>query len=129
MKKYLFVLCAFLLTACQHNEKPCSYYQSMAEQPVYFGFNSDKIKETDNLDEGLIFLKGHRFRRIQLDGYADEIGGETNYNNNLSLKRAEAVRDYMIDQGIAEKRITVFGHGIEKGNPHKTHRRVDITIK
>lgn len=132
MKKYLFVFCAIALTACQHNEKPCSYYRSMAETPVYFDFGSSQIQEQSKvtLDEGLIFLKGHRFRRIQLDGFADEIGGESDFNNDLSLKRAETVRDYLINQGIAEKRIvTVVGHGVEKGKPRKSHRRVDITVK
>ena len=42
---------------------------------------------------------------IQISGHTDDVG-EVQYNIDLSLKRAKAVRDYLISKGIAANRIT-----------------------
>lgn len=48
--------------------------------------------------------------RVQLDGFADE-RGETSYNQALSAKRAEHIRDVLQEHGVADSRITVTAHG------------------
>jgi outer membrane protein OmpA-like peptidoglycan-associated protein len=48
--------------------------------------------------------------QIRLDGFADERGDET-YNQELSLRRVEYVRDLLIGSGIPASRITVNAHG------------------
>jgi outer membrane protein OmpA-like peptidoglycan-associated protein len=45
-----------------------------------------------------------------LEGYTDSIGGNQ-YNLQLSRKRAETVRDYLISQGVAAASLTVEGLG------------------
>lgn len=47
---------------------------------------------------------------VRLDGYADPRGDES-YNQELSLQRAEAVRDQLVDAGIDPARIRIFAHG------------------
>ena len=47
---------------------------------------------------------------VLLTGHADRIGSEA-YNQNLSQRRADAVRAYMIDQGIEAKRIQTAAKG------------------
>jgi outer membrane protein OmpA-like peptidoglycan-associated protein len=47
---------------------------------------------------------------IQLDGFADE-RGDADYNQNLSARRAENVREILTSNGIAESRIKVAAHG------------------
>ncbi len=47
---------------------------------------------------------------VQLDGFADE-RGDTDYNQNLSARRAEHVRNILISNGVDESRITVAAHG------------------
>jgi outer membrane protein OmpA-like peptidoglycan-associated protein len=47
---------------------------------------------------------------IQLDGFADE-RGDADYNQNLSARRAEHVREILTSNGIAESRIKVAAHG------------------
>ena len=47
---------------------------------------------------------------IQLDGYADE-RGDADYNQQLSARRAEHVRDILMSNGIAESRINLAAHG------------------
>jgi len=48
--------------------------------------------------------------RVQLDGFADE-RGDTDYNQDLSRKRVEFVRDQLISAGVHPTRISVSAHG------------------
>ena len=133
MKKYL-VLClsAIMLTACVgHNRLECAEHERNAKSPVYFKFNSlqPTTASKARLKDGLIYLTGHRFKKVQLDGYSDAQGGNTWYNIDLSRRRAEKVRDIMVEGGVAEKRINVDGHGVQQGLPYRMYRRVDVTIK
>ena len=45
-----------------------------------------------------------------IEGYASS-DGEEQYNVQLSLNRAEAVRDYLIKLGVAAERLDVKGFG------------------
>jgi len=47
---------------------------------------------------------------VLLIGHADRIGSEA-YNQKLSQRRADAVRAYLIDQGIEAKRIETAAKG------------------
>ena len=127
----LLILCSIcaVLAACQHGDKPCTYYQEKLEIPVYFQFDKSDISSEAraNLDEGVEFLRKHRFRRIRIDAYADQIGSDE-YNEKLTHKRAEAIRDYILSKGIAEKRIYIHCHGKEKGTDYQKHRRVNVTV-
>jgi outer membrane protein OmpA-like peptidoglycan-associated protein len=51
--------------------------------------------------------------RVMVEGHTDSIGSEA-YNMKLSVRRAEAVRAYLVKQGIAESRIDVKGFGKSK---------------
>ncbi|MER3330287.1 MAG: OmpA family protein, partial [Candidatus Kapaibacterium sp.] len=42
----------------------------------------------------------------------DDIGGDE-YNKNLSMSRAEAVRDYLIKKGVRSDRLIANGYGEE----------------
>jgi outer membrane protein OmpA-like peptidoglycan-associated protein len=70
--------------------------------------------------------------RVRLDGYADARGDE-NYNQALSLKRAEHVRDLLTDNGVPGERIRVAGHG-ERSAPaasaddYAFERKVAVTL-
>lgn len=62
------------------------------------------VQGTGNLQYDLIIVVG----------YADRIGSEE-YNKNLSLRRAEAVKDHLVSRGIDPSRIFVDGKG--EANP------------
>ena len=51
--------------------------------------------------------------RVSVEGHTDSMGTDA-YNQRLSERRAAAVRDYMIAQGIASERITTKGWGESK---------------
>ena len=72
--------------------------------------------------------------RVQIFGHTDNIGTDE-YNQELSLRRAEAVRDYLVEAGLDPSIITVKGFG--KSNPlvegtsaaaRAKNRRVEIGI-
>ena len=133
MKKYLsFVACALALVACSNgHDHSCAYYRSNLESPVYFEFGTANItaESKKKISEGVVFLQNHRFKHVQLDGYADEIGGDTESNMELSRDRVEAVRDFLVENGVAKRRISMSWHGVRKGKPYNKNRRVEITVK
>jgi outer membrane protein OmpA-like peptidoglycan-associated protein len=47
---------------------------------------------------------------IEVDGYTDNVGGDE-MNQKLSENRAGAVRDYLIEQGVANNSVTTKGFG------------------
>ena len=51
--------------------------------------------------------------RLQINGHTDN-AGQPEVNRMLSLKRAEAVREYLIAQGISATRLEAKGFGSEK---------------
>jgi outer membrane protein OmpA-like peptidoglycan-associated protein len=77
-------------------------------------------------------VSGNPEIQIRLDGFADERGDET-YNQELSVRRAEHVRDVLVSNGIPASRITVNAHG-ESPAPDATvdsfalERRVSLTL-
>lgn len=77
-----------------------------------FGFGSAKITE-----EGAAMLNGliARMAGVNVDviiasGYADRIGSEA-ANDALSAKRAEAVKAYLVKNGVASKLVSTQGLG------------------
>ncbi|MAT89484.1 MAG: cell envelope biogenesis protein OmpA [Flavobacteriaceae bacterium] len=79
---------------------------------VYFRFNSD-VPETYSLDAInylTLYMKENPGKNAELIGYADEIGNEA-YNQRLSERRANKVRDILVAAGISQSRITVTAGG------------------
>jgi OOP family OmpA-OmpF porin len=55
-------------------------------------------------------LEGHDVDKITVEGYTDSTG-DAAFNQQLSVKRANAVKDEMVRNGIDASLITVIGHG------------------
>ena len=55
-------------------------------------------------------LKDQPQRSIRIEGYTDSRGSASD-NLDLSQRRADAVRDFLIDNGISPRRITARGYG------------------
>jgi peptidoglycan-associated lipoprotein len=51
--------------------------------------------------------------QIQIEGHADE-RGTREYNLSLSARRATAVRNFLINEGIASRRISSIAYGKER---------------
>lgn len=82
--------------------------------PVRFGFNSADIdpaarRQLDALAQGIRLLPAER--AVRIEGHTDAVGGE-DYNERLSQRRAQAVRQYLVSQhGIAPQRLHAVGLG------------------
>ncbi|MEM1025536.1 MAG: OmpA family protein [Myxococcota bacterium] len=83
-----------------------------ALENVRFGFDSDAIHPSQRplLDEIARKLKEVPGVRLTIVGHACDIGPEP-YNLRLSVRRAQAVRRYLIGRGVHDERIAVEGRG------------------
>jgi outer membrane protein OmpA-like peptidoglycan-associated protein len=50
---------------------------------------------------------------VQVEGYTDSVGSDE-YNQKLSENRANAVRDFLVTQGVQPTNITAAGYGKTK---------------
>jgi outer membrane protein OmpA-like peptidoglycan-associated protein len=86
------------------------------------------------LDQLAQFLTDQPGRRVQIDGFTDSVGTDS-YNQDLSQRRADAVKSALIARGINPSRIGSQGYG--KGFPvagnvdsggRQLNRRVEVVI-
>ena len=66
-----------------------------------------------NLDNAVNVLKKNPTLEIRIEGHTDNIGS-MEYNLELSQKRAEAIKEYLVGNGINESRITTIGIGFSQ---------------
>lgn len=102
-------------------------------RPVYFRFNSAELQITDIpfLHELIEYMRKNEKTNLSIEGYADGIGSYR-ANKNISLARAETVKDYLVKMGIDKKRLETRGNGFVKEQPEDTlqySRRVDFIIR
>ncbi len=86
--------------------------QAGIEMDLLFRTDEDELGITTDskLRELAVSLSTMPDIYIQLDGFADE-RGDAEYNQRLSARRAEHVRDVLISNGVAESRIKLAAHG------------------
>jgi outer membrane protein OmpA-like peptidoglycan-associated protein len=87
------------------------------------------------LDQVAEVLLTSRERKLTVEGYTDS-QGSVNFNLDLSQRRADAVRSYLVERGYQGDLIQA--HGLGKGNPiadngsaegRANNRRVEIIIE
>ena len=86
--------------------------KTLTLEGVNFDFDKSFIRQADvsNLDQDVATLKEWGDVKVEVAGHTDSIGTD-NYNMGLSLRRANAVRDYLINKGIAAENLTAKGYG------------------
>src|SRR3984957_11766009 len=62
------------------------------------------------LDQLAQFLSEHKDRRVEIDGFTDSVGTDS-YNEDLSRRRADAVKSALLVRGIDSSRISTQGYG------------------
>jgi len=79
---------------------------------VHFDFDKAVIRPdaVPVLDEAVRTLKEEGTVAVIVAGHTDSVGSDK-YNMKLSLRRANAVRDYLVKQGIPASRIRTEGLG------------------
>jgi outer membrane protein OmpA-like peptidoglycan-associated protein len=86
--------------------------RKMILRGVNFDFDKSAIRPDARpiLDEAIRTLKAEPTIRVRIEGHTDSIGSDQ-YNMRLSQRRADAVRQYMINGGIAASRLEAVGKG------------------
>ncbi|RWW96660.1 OmpA family protein [Flavobacterium cerinum] len=103
---------------------------------VYFDFNKDvpNAQSVGGINFLMKYLKENPSASADVIGYADEIGN-TDYNKDLSKRRAENVKKILVDSGIAASRLNIIGNGedtsVSKSSKEARQvvRRVTFIIK
>jgi len=82
---------------------------------VTFEFDSARLVGASEriLNEAVEILQRHRNLRVEVQGHTDNVG-RPSYNQDLSERRAQSVREYLISQGIAGDRLRARGYGEER---------------
>lgn len=109
---------------------------ALAARGINFETNSDKILASSNsaLDTLVKLLNDYPEAQVAIEGHTDNSGDPT-ANVELSQKRADAVRAYLISKGVDPARLTATGYGDTKpiaDNKTKAgkakNRRVDFKL-
>jgi len=79
-------------------------------------------------------ILGHPGLRLDVEGHTDSVGAE-HYNQQLSENRADAVRDFLVRQGIQSSSVSVKGFGktqpvVSNDTPagRQQNRRVELVV-
>ncbi|MFA5922715.1 MAG: OmpA family protein [Methylococcaceae bacterium] len=103
-------------------------------ETVFFEFDhaSIPVSELDKLNNFLHRIDSPGLMHVRVEGYTDS-KGLAKYNNKLSTRRARALRDYLVQYGIQQSKISIKGFGDDfplEPNDTEEHRaknrRADI---
>lgn len=104
---------------------------------VFFDFDKADLKaeSTAELNRAIELLNKYPNLKIEIAGHTDNVGNDS-YNQKLSERRANAVRDYLLSKGFPASRIVkVVGYGsaipIESNDTKEgraKNRRVEFVI-
>ena len=91
---------------------PVAIEKSKILEYIYFDYNDHTLLEKSHveLNHLLKFLQENLTFIIELEGHTDHIGSHK-YNHELSIKRAKAAYDYLIQFGITSNRLRYTGYG------------------
>jgi outer membrane protein OmpA-like peptidoglycan-associated protein len=111
--------------------------QIVIKKKIHFATDSDEIELSSFglLDEVAdLLFSNPELKRIEIQGHTDN-RGKRDYNLDLSGRRAESVRLYLIKAGVAEERLEAKGLGPDRpispnitSQGRATNRRVEFHI-
>lgn len=98
---------------------------------VYFAYDSSVLSSEakDILMENINWIQSHsEVTSLELEGHCDTMGSEA-YNIGLGRRRAESVKNFLVEQGIDTSRLSVISYGEERPISeidHSKNRRVNF---
>ena len=105
---------------------PTTFYSSIKEEPkldqisiIYFDTNSSEIKYKEALTDNI--SKNFEGKNISISGFCD-IRGSIQYNNNLGMKRAEAVALLLTLSKNKVKIMSVNSYGKSKARKGRSEK-------
>lgn len=103
---------------------------------LFFDFDKTELQNESipELERIIEYLKENPRVRISLEGHTDDVGTD-DYNDKLSLDRANQVKNYIVTGGIEGSRISTQGYGKRKplikdtsAEARARNRRVEMRI-
>ena len=103
---------------------------------AFFDFNKDTLKPEGKakLDDLVSKMSGINLEVIIAVGHTDSVGTDA-YNQKLSVKRAEAVKGYLVSKGVEKNRVYTEGKGEKQpvadnktSEGRAKNRRVEIEV-
>jgi len=102
---------------------------------VFASGASDLLPAARNRVGEVATALSHGDSRVLVEGHTDSVGSAAN-NEELSIRRASAVRDSLVSRGVAADRITVAGYGSARPiadndtqEGRANNRRVEIVVQ
>ena len=83
---------------------------------IHFDFDKSDVRAGQDesvLQQKLRILQANSALRLEITGHCDERGSDE-YNMALGMKRANAAKQWLVDNGITESRLTVRSMGEER---------------
>lgn len=79
---------------------------------IFFDFGKDTIRKQSakTLDEAARIFNDYPELRVEISGHTDNVG-DAEYNKELSRRRAEAVKRFLVERKVKAERITTRGAG------------------
>jgi outer membrane protein OmpA-like peptidoglycan-associated protein len=86
--------------------------ETLVLEGVHFETNSANLTQESYsiLDDVAAKLRDNPKVKVEIQGHTDEVG-TPEYNQDLSQRRAETVRDYLVSKGVKEDRLVAKGYG------------------
>ncbi|MEP5612683.1 MAG: OmpA family protein [Cyclobacteriaceae bacterium] len=104
---------------------------------VYFDFGTSHLKDESEPSLNVIknLLQANPKLRIEIGGHTDNVGDDQ-ANQNVSLKRAESVLNWLTNNGVSSSRLTAKGYGATKPiasnddekEGRELNRRIEIVV-
>ncbi|MGF1755570.1 OmpA family protein [Vibrio makurazakiensis] len=112
------------------NDGCSTYIKTSENKDIHILFSNDSAVVNPvflaQIREMSDFLEQYSSTSIELLGYASKVG-KASYNLELSKKRANAVRQALIDNGVSHTRIRIVGYGADNltdlGTDELTHAK------
>lgn len=105
----------------------------MQLRSISFEYNSAELIEDSysELEKVVRLLSLNADLRIELAAHTDDVGSDS-YNDRLSQRRGETVRQYILSKGIAPERIVAKGYGKRRPmvpNDSEEHRAMNRRVE
>lgn len=124
-----------LINPVAERDRPMGIPVLVGMSTVHFDFDSPRLRLDDLEKLNMLIGQMDQDSHIEIVGHACESGSRS-YNQELSERRAEAVKDYLISRGIPEENMTIRGEGEDypvRGNDteemRRENRRAEIMLQ
>jgi outer membrane protein OmpA-like peptidoglycan-associated protein len=116
--------------------KPLQVGSTVRLSSVLFAIGSDELQSVSrpDLNRVIRLLSENPVMEIEIAGHTDNMGDDDK-NLDLSQRRADAVKRYLVDNGIASARIVARGYGEstptstnDTAEGRRLNRRVEFTV-